>query len=378
MGEDFRLGRIAGFPLRVNWSVLVILWLFTWSLAAFTLPAEAPGHTTATYWLAGASAAVVLLGSILAHELAHAVVARRAGVEVKSVTLWLFGGVASFGSEAKTPGADFRIAAVGPATSLVLAGVFAGIAAGLNTLGIAHIVVTVAWWLATINLLLGLFNLLPGAPLDGGRVLRAYLWHRHGDATRAALGATRAGRVLAFALIGLGLVEFLTGYGVSGLWLVFVGWFLFTAARGEETQVLTRQALSGVRVRDVMSPGPHTGPGWFTVDAFVERYVLGQRYSAYPVEGFDGHITGLITLAQLRAVPPLDRATTRVADVAIPLARVPTATPDQPLTELMEHLSPDTGGRALVFDAGKLVGIVTPTDIARMIEVKGLHTVGHH
>ena len=382
MGDDIQVGRIAGFPLRVNWSVLVVLWLFTWNLAAYILPSDAPGHRTATYWLTGLAGAVVFLGSILTHELAHAVVARRAGVEVRSLTLWMFGGIASFGSEAPTPRADFRIAAAGPATSLVLAGVFAGVASGLDALGVAHIVVTVAWWLSGINLVLGVFNLLPGAPLDGGRVLRAYLWQRHGDATRAALGATRAGRALAFGLIAFGLLQFLAGSGMGGLWMVFIGWFLLTAARAEEAQVVTRHALAGVRVADVMSTDPHTGPGWFTVEAFIERYVLGNRYSAYPVEGFNGGIDGLITLMQLREVPRAERATTQVREVAVPLADVPTTTPDQPLTELLERLSPHTGGRALVFDNGRLVGIITPTDITRTIELRSLdappHTAGYH
>lgn len=372
MADGVQLGRIAGFPVSVNWSVLVVLWLFTWSLAAYTVPAAAPGHGRLTYWLAGVVGAVLLLGSILAHELAHALIARRAGVEVKGVTLWLFGGVTRFGNEPDSARADFRIAAIGPATSLILGGVFAGVAAAFHALGVTPVAVTVAGWLSAVNLLLGLFNLLPGAPLDGGRIVRAYLWRRHGDRTRAALGATRAGRVLASVLIAFGLFEFLTGSGLGGLWLVFLGGFLFLAARGEETQVLTRQTLAGVRVAQVMSPHPHTGPGWLTVDAFVERYVLGHRYSAYPVQRFDGQIEGLITLAQLRAVPPADRARIRVADVAIPLRRVPTAAPDELLTGLLERLSSDAGGRALVFDHGELVGIITPTDIARTIEIQGL------
>ncbi|MGW5723384.1 site-2 protease family protein [Amycolatopsis sp. NPDC003865] len=373
MGEEIRLGRVAGFPVALHWSVLVTLWLFTWSLAYYTLPAEAPGHATATYWVAGAGGAVLLLGSILTHELAHAIVARRAGVEVKHLTIWLFGGVATFGSEVKDPRGDFRIAASGPATSLGLAAGFGGGAAVLNAVGVAHIVTTVAWWLAGFNALVGLFNLLPGAPLDGGRILRAYLWRRHGDRARAALGATRAGRILAFGSIGLGLVEFLLGYFMSGLWMIFIGWFLHTAARAEETQVRTRQMLAGVRVGDVMSSPPHTGPGRLTVDAFVDQYVLGKRYSAYPVVGPDGRIEGLITLARLRAVRPGDRASTLVREAAIPLAQVRTATPDQPLSEILPGLSPDTGGRVLVFDGDRLAGIVTPTDVARTIAAHELH-----
>jgi len=368
MGGGIPIGRIAGFPVSVNWSVLVILWLFTWSLAA-TLPNTVPGYPAAAYWIAGGCGAVVLLASLMAHELTHALLARRAGIAVAGVTLWLFGGVTTLRGEAKTPRAEFRIAASGPATSLALAAIFAGVAAGLDELGVAQIVVGVAWWLAGINLLLGLFNLLPGAPLDGGRVVRAYLWRRHGDKVRAAVGAARAGRVVAFVLIGIGLLEFLAGALVGGVWLAFIGWFLFTAAREEETRVLTRQSLADVRVVDAMTAHPHTAPGWITVEDFIQRYLLGDRHSAYPVEDRDGSTIGLITLAQPRAVEPRQRGTTLVREIAIPLPRVPTATPHEPLTALLERLTPATGGRALVVDAGHVVGIVTATDLTRLIDV---------
>ena len=291
------------------------------------------------------------------------------GITVAGVTLWLFGGVTSLGGEAKTPKAEFRIAVSGPTTSLALAAIFAGVAAGLGTLGVAHIVVGVAWWLAGVNLLLGLFNLLPGAPLDGGRVVRAYLWHRHGDRVRAAIGAARAGRTVAFVLIALGLAEFLAGSLVGGVWLAFIGWFIFIAAREEETQVLTRQSLASVRVVDAMTAHPHTAPGSITVEEFIQRYLLGDRHSAYPVQDRDGSIIGLITLAQLRGVPPNQRATTLVREAAIPLHRVPTAQPREPLTALLERLTPDTGGRALVVDSDRVVGIVTASDLTRLIDV---------
>lgn len=369
MGEDIPIGTVAGFPVRVHWSVLVILWLFTWSLST-TLPDAAPGHSSAAYWLAGAVGALILLASLLAHELTHAFVARRAGVEVSGVTLWLFGGIARLGGEAETAGAEFRIAASGPAMSLVLSALFAGAAAVLKVSGVSPIVVAVAWWLAGINLLLGLFNLLPGAPLDGGRILRAYLWHRSGDAQRAVVGAARAGRIVALALIGLGLVEFLAGALVGGVWLAFIGWFMFTAARDEEARVMTRQSVAGVRVCDAMTAHPRTAPGWLTVEDFIHRYLLGDRHSAYPVEGRDGTVTGLITLTQLRQIAPSERATMSVSDAAIPLDRVPTAAPDEPLTALLERLAP--GSRALVVDSGHVVGLVTATDITRLIDVRRL------
>ncbi|MBV9352552.1 MAG: site-2 protease family protein [Mycobacterium sp.] len=368
MGSGIPIGRIAGFPVSVNWSVLVILWLFTWSLAS-TLPSTAPGYSVRNYWLAGACGATVLLASLLAHELAHAIVARRAGVKVLGVTLWLFGGVTRLGSEAKTPRTAFRIAVSGPATSLLLATIFAGVAAASRGLGIGHIVTAVAWWLAAVNLLLGLFNLLPGAPLDGGQVLRAWLWRRHGDAARAAIGAARAGRTVAVFLISLGLVQFLAGAMVAGVWMIFIGWFLFTAARTDEGRVLTRSALAGVRVADVMTADPHTAPAWVTVQDFIERYLLGDRHSAYPVQDRNGSISGLITLAQLREVTPSRRSSTMVGEVAMPLDQVSTATPNEPVTTLLERLATDGSSRALVVDAGRIIGIVTATDLVRLVDV---------
>ncbi|MFN0027093.1 MAG: site-2 protease family protein [Acidimicrobiales bacterium] len=372
MNDDIRLGRIAGFPLGMNWSVLVVLWLLTWSLAEHVLPDAASGHGSGTYWIAGLAGALLFFGSLLAHELAHAVVARRAGIEVKGLTLWLFGGVASLGSEPNTPRDDLRIAAAGPATSIGLAVGLGLVASFLNGLDATHIVVAVAGWLAGINLMLGVFNLVPGAPLDGGRILRAVLWGRHRDRDRATITAAHAGRVVGLLLIGLGLFQFLINAGLGGLWTVFIGWFILTAARAEETGVETRRTLVDVRVADVMTPHPQVAPGWITVDDFIEHYLLGSRHSAYPVENHDHHTVGLVTLAQLRAIPRHERASTTVADAAMSLDDVPVATPDSPLTALLERLTPETGGRALVFQASQLVGIVTPADVARAIETRTL------
>jgi len=370
------LGRIAGFTVKANWSVAVILWLFTWSLAS-TLPGAAPGYPKVAYWLAGACGALILLGSLLAHELTHAVLARRAGVPVFDVTLWLFGGVTRLGGEAKTPKDTFRIAVSGPLMSLALAAGFGAATYGLDTLGGADIVVGVAGWLAGINLLLGLFNLFPGAPLDGGRVLKAYLWRRYGDPVRAGIGAARAGRILAFILIALGLVEFVAGGLVGGVWLAFLGWFILAASREEESQVITQQAISGVRVADVMTADPHTAPADITIEDFIHHYLLGDRHSAYPVADRSGSILGLITLTQLRGITPAQRAATLVREAAIPLPNVATATPDERLTALLQRLRPDTGNRALVInEAGHLTGIVTATDLNRLIDVYRLASTG--
>jgi Zn-dependent protease len=370
--DGIPVARVYGIPVSIHWSVLVILWLFTWSLASL-LPGVAPGHAEATYWLAGLCGAVVLLVSLLAHEAMHAIVARRNGIEVKGLKLWLLGGVARLGSEAKTPQADFRVAVAGPATSLVVAAAFAGIAVILRATGAADLVVGVSWWLAAINLVLGLFNLIPGAPLDGGRILRAFLWRRCGDPTRAAVGAARAGRFVGYALIGVGLLQFFAGAVVGGVWTVFIGWFLLTAARTEEATALVRHALAGLTVADVMTADPHTAPAGISVDDFIRDYLLADRHSAYPVERPDGTICGLVTLEQLRNLPSPERASTLVEETAIPLAQVPIAGPDEPVTVLPERLGSSAGHRVLVMrDGPHVMGIVTARDIARFLDVRQL------
>ncbi len=368
MDDSIRLGRIAGIPVGLNWSVLVILWLITWSLAAHRFPQEFAGHSPSAYWTTALVTAVLFFASLLAHELGHALVARRKGVRVEGITLWLFGGVAKLSGEASTPGAELRIALVGPAVSIGAGMVFGLVAIALDTAGAAELVVGAAAWLALINVVLAVFNLIPAAPLDGGRVLKAVLWHRHGDRLRATVTAARAGRGFGYALIALGVFEFAAGGGLGGIWFVFLGWFLLHAARAEELDSTMRGALDGVRVRDVMSPDPVSAPGWLTVQAFLDEYVLRHRWSAFPLEDRDGRLIGLVTMDRLKRVPPPQRAAVRVVDIACPIDQVPSALPDEPLLDLVQRMAGSTDRRALVFDAGQLVGIVTPTDLSRALE----------
>lgn len=372
MRDSLRIGRIAGFPVAVHWSVLVVVLLLAGGLADGVLPETAPGHSTATYWLVGVAGALLLLCSLLAHEVSHAIVARRSGVEVDGLTLWMFGGIANLRGEAPTARDDLRIAAVGPATSLVLGAVFGVVWWALDTLGQSPLVVSVAGWLSTINVVLAVFNLVPGAPLDGGRVLRALLWSRWGDRDRAAAAATTAGQSVGYLLVVLGLLSFLAGDYVGGLWLMLIGWFLHGAARAEQAGYLAEHVLRGVAVGDVMSSEVRTVGSELTVEELVESLVLGGRHSAYPVVAPDGSVRGLVTLGQLREVPASARATTLVGDVTVPLAQVATCAPETPVADLVPRLAADAGRRALVFEQGRLVGILTPTDITRVLETRQL------
>jgi len=232
--KGLHLGTIRGIPIRAGWSLLIIIWLLTWSLAASGLPSLAKGYSGAEYWLAAALTAVAFFASLLAHELSHALVAQRRGAHVHDITLWLLGGVSRIEEEPATPGDDLRIALAGPATSVAIS-VAAGVVAILvGAFGVPALFVACLVWLASINLLLAIFNLVPAAPLDGGRVLRALLWRRGGDRTRAALAATRAGRVFAYVLIATGFALFLSAADVSGIWFVLLGAFLLMMSHAEE------------------------------------------------------------------------------------------------------------------------------------------------
>jgi Zn-dependent protease len=364
MTASLRFGRIAGIPVGASWSALLIAALIAWSLAGRLLPVQAPGLTPAAYWLAGAAGAALFLGSLLAHEIGHALVARRAGLRVRAITLWLLGGVAQLEDEPASPRDELRIAIVGPAVSLALAAGFGLAAATVSVAGGPAVAVAVAVWLAVANLALALFNLLPAAPLDGGRVLRGLLWRRHGSRVRASVTATRAGVWVGGALVGYGLLGTLTGWGFGSLWTALVGWFLVTAARQEREFAILRHDLSGLRAGQVMTPAPAAAPAWFTVDAFLRNYVQPWQPEALPLRTFDGRPAGVVTTAALHQVPPERRHIVRAGDVAIPLEDLVVVGPDQPVDDLAARLA---GGRtvAAVVAGGQLLGLVTPAALAR-------------
>jgi len=367
------LGRVAGVRVNANISVLVIVAILVPGLAFGRFPAVLPGRSTTAYVVASLVATVALLASLLAHELAHAVVARRNGIEVESITLWLFGGVARLTGEPRTPGADLRIAGIGPLTSLALGLVFGSSALGASLLGTDDLPVAVLAYLAGINVLLAMFNLVPAAPLDGGRVLRALLWVVWRDRTRAAVTAARAGRYFGYGLIVLGLLQVVTGASLAGLWLALIGLFVVNAAAAEEQQTRLGSSLHGVLVAHAMSPAPVVADPGRTVDEFVRNTVLTHRFSTYPLAEPEGRLAGLVTLNRIRDVAPEQRATTRLADIACPPQDVTIARPDEPLLDLLPRMNGTPDRRAVVVDdTGGIVAIVSPSDISRAVQIFAL------
>lgn len=373
MEESLSLGRIAGVRVGINWSVLVIFALIAGSLALVLLPDLHPEASAATHWVAGVLTALVFLGSLLAHEVAHAVVAIRNGLDVEGITLWLFGGVAKLNSEARDPGAELRIAAIGPFVSVLLAGIFGAIATVAAAAAWPGVVVSVLGWLALINLVLAVFNLFPASPLDGGRILRAFLWWRRGDSTSAAITASNAGRVFGFVLIALGLVQFALTGALGGIWLILIGWFLTTAASAEGQHARVQGALEGLRVADIMTPDPTVVPRGLTIDRFIDELVFGHRYSTFPVVE-DGRPVGLITLNRVKDVPRTERPMRRIEEVACPPEDVATASPDEPLVDVLPRMAGCADGRVVVVEGGRVVGILSPRDVARQLELSDLRS----
>ena len=366
MGSSIRLGRVAGVEIGINWSWLVVFALIVWSLAAGVFPDQNPGLSDSTYVAMALVAAVVFFASLLAHELGHATRARREGMEIDGITLWLFGGVARFKGRFPSAGAELRIALAGPAVSFAI-----GVACVLAAWGLSLPVAAdgVLAWLGYINLLLLVFNLLPALPLDGGRVLRALLWRAKGDFAWATSVGARVGRGFAFLFIGGGLLLFVFQGSFSGAWLAFIGWFLLEAAGAEAREVAARQALGGLRVRDLMTREPVSVPADFTLGRFMDEIAWNRRHTTYPVVD-DGQVLGLLPFRCVAAVPRAEWDEKAVRDCMVPRERVPSLREDEPAVEALADLSRGDVHRGLVLEDGTLVGLISISDLARALEAR--------
>jgi Zn-dependent protease len=364
MNGNLTLGRFGGIEVRINWSWLVVFTLIVWSLAAGIFPSQNPGHSDGVYLAMAIVAAFLFFASLLLHELGHAWQARREGIEIDAITLWLFGGVAQFKSRFPTAGAEFRIAIAGPLVSLGLGVLFVLVALA----GLPSAVDGVAAWLGYINLALLVFNLIPALPLDGGRVLRALLWQARGDLGWATRVASDVGQGFGYLFIGLGIAMFIFEGSFSGAWLAFIGWFVLQAAKAEARYIATEEALAGLRVRDLMVRDPVTVDADFTLGRFMDEVASSRRFTTYPVVEGDRPM-GLLAFSSVASVPRSDWDTQRVRDSMIPLDRVPLLMEDTKAVEALAALSSPTSNRALVVDNGHLAGLLSITDLARALEV---------
>jgi Zn-dependent protease/CBS domain-containing protein len=366
--DSFTIARIAGIRIGINWTWILVFALVVWTWATGVFPDTNPGLSDGTYVAMAISGAILFFASLLLHELGHAFQARREGMEIEGITLWLFGGVAKFKGMFPSAGAEFRIAIAGPLVSLLLGGLFVAIAV---VAGLPEPADAVAAWLGYVNLSLLAFNLLPALPLDGGRVLRAALWYFRGDFARATRISATIGRGFGYLMIAAGVASLIFLNDFGGVWLAFIGWFLLTAAAAEDRFLMARQALGGLRVRDLMVRDPVTTRPDVTLGEFMDDVVWTRRYTTYPVTD-NGHAVGLLPFRCVAEVPRTEWDKRTVSECMKELDEVPVVDEDDEVIDAAGELAENDLNRALVLDGDRLVGLLSVTDVARALEMRGI------
>lgn len=367
MHNSVRLGRVAGVDIRIHSSWLIVFALVTWSLAASYFPQEYPSFGPGTCWLLGVLAALLLFVAVLLHELAHSLVAQARGLSVDSITLYAFGGVSNIASEPQKAGTEFLLAGAGPLTSLLLGALSYVGAVALKDVNLGAY--AVLQYLATINTWLAIFNLLPGYPLDGGRVLHALLWRATGDRVRATRMAGGVGQGIAYVLIFGGIWLFFTGNVLDGIWMAFIGWFLASAAEGTVQHVTLEQRFTGVSVADVMQRNPVAVADDVSLEEAVHSYLLAYNLSALPVTHL-GRPAGLITLADVSKQPRQAWSQITVGAVLDGKEPVPVLRPDQGVMEALELMAKAHADAALVAVNGDIVGLLSQGDAERYLQLR--------
>ncbi|MFC1993438.1 site-2 protease family protein [Chloroflexota bacterium] len=364
MGGSFSLGSIFGINLRLHYTWFVIFALVTVSLVN-------PNWSDWLHWIMGVVTSLLFFASVLAHELAHSLVGRAHGIPIKNITLFIFGGVSQMAREATSSGAEFKMAFAGPACSLVIGGVFYVLS--LFSSGVAGPVVTMVQWLAIINFALAAFNLIPGFPLDGGRVFRAILWRATGDYRRSTRIATRLGQGIGYLfIVGGVLVLFLQPFGLSwfnGLWLAFIGWFLENAASASYHQSKWQEALRGFTVSELMASDCLAVPSNITIERVVQDYVLPSGRHCFMV-GEEGRLDGIFSLRDIKSVPRQNWGVTQVVDIMTPVDKLKVAHLDQDALSILEQMDENDINQMSVVSDGRVIGLVDRDNLVRFLRIR--------
>lgn len=368
-GKRYRLGSILGFEIAIDASWIFIALLVTWSLAAGLFPTQYENLDTATYWIMGVAGALGLFMSIVLHELSHSLVARRHGVEMRGITLFIFGGVAHMGDEPSTPKAEFLVAIAGPIASVLIGAAFFGLSQLFDALAAPVPLTGVLLYLGYINGLLVAFNLLPAFPLDGGRVLRAILWRSKNNLRQATRISSQVGSGFGIALIVLGVFAIMGGGFIGGMWWVLIGFFLRNVARMSYQQVVMREALQGEPVRRFMRADPHTVRSGTSLASLVEDFFYRDYHKMYPVVD-NGHLAGCVTIEQVKNVPKGEWSSRTVGDLATPCTDANSIQSDTDAVEALSLMRRTGTSRLLVMEGDQLVGILTLKDLLQFLAAK--------
>ncbi len=369
---SFRLGRLFGIPLEINPTWLIIFVLVATSLSFSYFPTAYPGRSSLVNVTSGVITALLFFASIIAHELSHSLVARTGGTKVRKVTLFVFGGVAEMEEEPASPGKEFAVAIAGPVASIVIAAVFFTAYLLLGFAGLPDIVWAPFQYLAVINLAVAVFNLLPGFPLDGGRVLRSALWALTNDQLKATLWASRSGQFIGYTMVAGAVLGVLMGT-LDLIWFGLIGWFIAMLAESSYRQQVVKTTLEGVPISSLMSSDPVIAPGSITLDQLVEDFFLGGRHSRYPVE-MDGSVVGLISLSDVKRVPREEWPNTQVFDVADRDLERLLVDANESAEAVFSRLAAQEPGALLVAKDGRLVGILTRADVVSRVKRASIQT----
>jgi len=368
-GKKVNLFKLLGFEVRIDLSWIVIAILVAWSLSTGLFPFHYKNLSTQTYWVMGIIAAAGLFLSIIVHEFSHSLVARRYGMDMKGITLFIFGGVAEMEDEPPSPKVELLMAGVGPLSSIAIAALFYGIYSVGKTSGWADPVNGVVQYLSAINALLAGFNLLPAFPLDGGRVLRAGLWHWKKDVRWATRISAHIGSGFGIFLIVLGFFNIFGGNFVGGMWWVLIGMFLQTAAKMSYRQLITRKALEGEKVRRFMNPDPVTVGPTTTVEELVEDYVYKYHFKMFPVVNSE-RVIGCVTTKQVKEVPREQWSETRVSELTLECTPDTTVKPDDDAIRALSLMRRTGGSRLVVVEDDQLAGVVSLKDMMKFLSLK--------
>jgi Zn-dependent protease len=358
-----------GIPVRVHYTLWLVFILIAWSLAYGYMPHQYPGLSAVTYWAIGIASAIVLFASVLVHELSHSYIAKKNGLPIARITLFFFGGVSEMTEEPQNPGLEVRMAAAGPLMSFLIAGVLGAFWYLAEFARLPIIMIATLGYGALINATLGLFNLLPAFPLDGGRVFRGSLWKRSKNLVEATRTATRVSEALSLLMMLGGFVAIILGDFVDGIWIVVLGWFIKSGAETSLRQTLLGETLTGITVGDIMTREVLTVPPDITVQQLVSDYFLVHPHGGYPVVK-DGQIMGLVTLQCVRAIPKDLRATETVGRAMVPCERTVMVQPTLSALDAMQRMAREKVGRILVTDGSRLLGMVTRGDLIRTIQTR--------
>jgi Zn-dependent protease/predicted transcriptional regulator len=369
MQKGFKLFKVIGIQISLDYTWFIIFALVAWTLSQGYFPSVVPGLAMWIYIAMGVVSSLLLFASILLHELSHSYVANRLGMDIRGITLFIFGGIAELSREPDDPRMELKIAIAGPIASVVLAILFWLIKEGLTAMALFPLVASICSYLVIINIVVVIFNMIPGFPLDGGRVLRAIWWMKSGNLQRATMVAGRVGKGFALFLIFFGILQTFTGNIIGGLWMVFIGIFLQQAAESGYREVLIRNSLSGIRVGDVMTREVVTVHPDDSLQVIVDDYLFRHHCVSFPVVAAS-RLVGMLNLGDIRAVPKEKWRETRVRDVMEPVTQHSLASPEETAIEVLSKMATLGVGRFPVVHMGKLVGIISRRDIMKLMAFK--------